>query len=208
MVSIFAFVDVGYHSGRFADVEPSLWPWTESHWIVCTALFMYRCMWFANILHLHSRAILAWNFHFFVVFVSGVGGFTEWVWECALFFSFWNSLRRIHKSSSFVRIPKWSCLVPDFSLQGGSFFSSLNFRFYLTSSDQSVQSSHFIQTEFWQAVFLETCPFLLGCPIFWHTAIHSILYDSLYFWGLSCYFCSFISSLIWVLSLFFLGEPA
>ena len=58
-------------------------------------------------------------------------------------------------------------------------------------------------------MFLESCPFLLGCQIYWHIIVHSIL---------SWFFCisvvsvvisplSFRILFIWVFSLSFLGSP-
>ena len=57
--------------------------------------------------------------------------------------------------------------------------------------------------------FLETCPFILGCQIFWQLIVHSILQRLFaYFCSISYYFSSFISYFIWILSLFFLVSLA
>ena len=54
--------------------------------------------------------------------------------------------------------------------------------FTFISNDQSIQMICFISIQFWWAVmFLESCPFLLGCPICWHITLHSILSLSLFF---------------------------
>ena len=57
----------------------------------------------------------------------------------------------------------------------------LNYRLYFTSSDWSVQIVNFFFVQFWWALFLETCPFLLGCWICWHIIVHSILLCSFVF---------------------------
>ena len=52
-------------------------------------------------------------------------------------------------------------------------------------------------------IFLETFPFLLGCPVCHHVSVHSILiilfYFILYFCG--CYFSYFLVCFIWTCSL-------
>ena len=51
----------------------------------------------------------------------------------------------------------------------GFFFFFFNNRFYFTASDQSIQIICFFLVvggfPCWWVVFLETCPFLLSCPI-------------------------------------------
>ena len=50
-------------------------------------------------------------------------------------------------------------------LFAGKFF--LNYRFCFTSSDQSVQIVFLHDSVLTGSVFLETCPFLLGCAVCW-----------------------------------------
>ena len=54
--------------------------------------------------------------------------------------------------------------------------------------------------------FLESCPFLLGCQICWHTIVHSILLWFLYFCNIYCDFSFFTILFIWVFSSPLLGE--
>ena len=69
---------------------------------------------------------------------------------------------------------------------------------------------YFFLTQFWQAVFLETCSFLLGCPICWHIIVHTILLSFLCVFVVSVVMSSlpFLILFIWVLSLFFLMSLA
>ena len=54
--------------------------------------------------------------------------------------------------------------------------------------------------------FLESCLFLLGCQICWHTIVHSILLWFLYFCNICCDFSFFTILFIWVFSSPLLGE--
>ena len=52
----------------------------------------------------------------------------------------------------------------------------LNYRFYFSSSDQSVQIIYFFLGSVWWAMcFYKVVYFCLGCQICWHIIIHSIL---------------------------------
>ena len=55
-------------------------------------------------------------------------------------------------------------MVLDFYLQGVFFFY---YRFYFTSSDQSVQIAFLLDSVLTGCMFLDTRPFLLGCTICW-----------------------------------------
>jgi len=52
-------------------------------------------------------------------------------------------------------------------------------------------------------LYLETCPFLLGCQIFWHVTVHSIFLWFFVFLWYQLLFLSFHFLFIWVVSLFF-----
>ena len=57
-------------------------------------------------------------------------------------------------------------------------------------------------------IFLEMCPFHLGFQISWHPVLHSNFLHPLYFFGISCNLCSFISNCVPLDPLsFFLAEP-
>ena len=49
----------------------------------------------------------------------------------------------------------------------------LNYKFYFTSSNWSVQIIYFFLIQFFGAV--KNCPFLLGCQLCWHIITHIIL---------------------------------
>ena len=44
--------------------------------------------------------------------------------------------------------------------------------------------------------FLQTSPFVLHCPFYWHIDFKIISYDPLYLYGISCTFSAFISDFI------------
>ena len=72
----------------------------------------------------------------------------------------------------------------------------------LIYSHQSIQSICFLSTQFMQTVFLDTCPFLLGCIIFWHM-VHSIFL--LFFF---CISAVLIAYFVYLGPLFFVCEPS
>ena len=71
-------------------------------------------------------------------------------------------------------------------------------RFYFTSSDHSVQIIFLLYSVFVGCMFLETCPFLLGCPVCWYIIVHSIFLWSLYFCNINCDFSSLTSSFVYL----------
>ena len=77
-------------------------------------------------------------------------------------------------------------------------------RFYFTSSDHSVQIIFLLYSVFVGCMFLETCPFLLGCPVCWYIIVHSIFLWFLDFWGISCYVSHVIYYFVYLCSLSFL----
>ena len=93
------------------------------------------------------------------------GGLIEWTWECSLPSILWNSLRRIG-ISSYLYV--WQNSPVKLSGPGllfaGRFFFITGSMF--TFSDQSVQIMFLLDSILVGCVFLETYPFLLGCPIF------------------------------------------
>jgi len=85
---------------------------------------------------------------------------------------FWKSLRRSRISSlMFIRIPQKPS-VPGFLFV----VSFLSYRFYFTSSVQSVEIFMFLLDSILVCcMFLETCPFFLDCPVCWYIIVDSIL---------------------------------
>ena len=84
---------------------------------------------------------------------------------------FWKSLRSGISSLMFIRIPQKPS-VPGFLFV----VSFLSYRFCFTSSVQSVEIFMFLLDSILVCcMFLETCPFFLGCPICWYTIVDSIL---------------------------------
>ena len=125
---------------------------------------------------------------------QGDGGYIEWLWECHFLFILLEEFEKDWYRLFFVCLVEFSSEAIwswSFVCRESFFKFFLNFRFYLTSSDQSVLIILMIQ--FWCAtyIFLETCPFLLGCSICWHTIVLSVLL--LYFISIYCYFSFFIS---------------
>ena len=63
----------------------------------------------------------------------------------------------------------------------------------------------FLDSVLMGCMFLKSCPFLLGCQIFWHIVLHSIL---LWFFSIAVVLVeispfSFLILFVWVSSLFF-----
>ena len=87
----------------------------------------------------------------------------------------------------------------DFSCR--QFISLFFYRVYFTSTDWPFEiiCSWF---SFGGLYVLKTCPFLLDFPICWHMIVHSILLCFLYFYGIFCYFFSFISYFVYLDPLF------
>ena len=84
---------------------------------------------------------------------------------------FWKSLRSGISSLMFIRIPQKPS-VPGFLFV----VSFLSYRFCFTSSVQSVEIFMFLlDSVLVCCMFLETCPFFLGCPVCWYTIVDSIL---------------------------------
>ena len=83
-------------------------------------------------------------------------------------------------------------------------------RFYFTSSDTSVQFIYLSLILFCVHMFLEICPFLLLCPICWHTIIVSshlcIFFITVVLIVIS--HLSFLILFIWVLFVFFVMSLA
>ena len=72
----------------------------------------------------------------------------------------------------FGRIHLWSHLVPVFFSCREYFYDIIKY----ISSDQPVQLIFSFWFSFGGAVmYLENCPYLLGCQICWHIIVHSIL---------------------------------
>ena len=83
----------------------------------------------------------------------------------------------------------------------GEFLSS---RVYFSSSDWSVQIICFSLIQFWlSCMFLESCPFLLGCQICWHIIV-LFLFVCFNYCSTSCNFSFFTSYFIYFGSLSFL----
>ena len=124
---------------------------------------------------------------------QGDGGFVEWIWECSLIF---NLLELFEKD----RYKLFICLLefPTATVWSWTFvckfFCCCCYRFYFTSSDQSIQIICFFLTQFWQAI----CFYRLF-HFFSLTVQHSILYCC----SVGYYFSSF-TYFIWVLFSFLL----
>ena len=85
----------------------------------------------------------------------------------------------------------------------------LNYRFYFASSDVCSNYLFLLDSVLVGYMFLETCPFLLGCQICWHIVVHSIpllFFVFLLYWLLCLlfiYYFVYLGSLS-----FLLGEPS
>ena len=182
---------------------------------------MYYWIWFASIsLRIFVSIFIkdiGLQLSSFVVSLSGFGiqgdgGFIEWIWECSLFFSFfWEKFGKDRSKFFFVCwiefhnevVQSWTCIWRFFVL---FCFLKLQILFHIWWS--ICWNYLFLLTQFWQAMFLETCPFLLGCPVCWHIPVHGILlWFFLYFSDISCYLSFFISYFVYFGPLSFLGKP-
>ena len=100
-------------------------------------------------------------------------------------------------------ILQWSPLILDFSFQGVVFVFN---RFYFSSSDWSVQIMFLLDSVMAAGTLLETCPFLLGCPVCWHKLFILCTLD---FFVFMCYqlFLSFFYFVFLSPLSFLLGKP-
>ena len=123
--------------------------------------------------------------------------------KCPSSLIFWKSLRSGISSLMFIRIPQKPS-VPGFLFV----VSFLSYRFCFTSSVQSVEIFMFLlDSVLVCCMFLETCPFFLGCQICCHIIAHSIL-CILHFCSVCCDFFAFIFYFIYLGFLsFLLDEP-
>ena len=128
--------------------------------------------------------------------------FRECFGECPFLFNIWKILRRISICSfcTFRRIHLWGHLVLDAYFYE-IFPLKIQISFHLL---WSVCSNYLFlpNSILVDSMFLEICPFLLGCQIYWHIIIHSILLCFVIF--LQYQLLLLIFHFIWVLSLYFL----
>ena len=167
---------------------------------------------FEDFLHLCPSVILACNFLFlwylWFWYQGNNGGFTEWALSVPYFGVFWKTFRRrgvltSQNSSLTGRTQLRSHQVLDFC-----FLEVFKSHFQL--QHLWLVYSYFLflpDSVFVGCTFVRICPFLLGCPFYWHTVAHSILSWSFVYVGFN--FSFLISNLlIWTLSLFFLMSLA
>ena len=123
--------------------------------------------------------------------------------ECSLLFSLLEDFEKDQYLCKFGKISQWSLLVPIFCLQGGFVCLFINYRFYFTSRDRSVQVIYLFLIQFYHAyvsrnLTISMLSNLLADICSWYS-----LMGFLYFCCIGCYLSSFIFiSFIWVLSLF------
>ena len=132
-------------------VGPSLLRWNESNLIIMYILFMCCCILFADILlrilHLYFSKILACNFFFGSVFVwfwyQGDSGFIKWLWECSLLLSLLEEFEKdlCKFFIGLLEFPYEAIYGPELLFAGSFFF--FNYRFYFTSTGQSLQIMYF-----------------------------------------------------------------
>lgn len=122
----------------------------------------------------------------------------------AILFSsvFWKSLRRIRVSSlnAWWEFPS-ELSGPVLCLQEGVFLITGSFSRLVLNLFKLSISFQFSSDGY---VFLETCLFLLSCPICWHIIVHSIFLWSLYFCNINCDFSSLTSSFVYLGSSLFI----
>ena len=123
-------------------------------------------------------------FFFCCVFVwfwyQSDGGLIEWVWECSFLWNFLEAFQKETFSKMFDRICLWSLLVLDFCLL--EVFCC--WKFFNHSFNFSSCAHIFYFFLVWSGkgcTLLRICPFLLGCPFYWHIVAHSSLLWSFVF---------------------------
>ena len=109
----------------------------------------------------------------------------------------------------FSRIHLWSHLVLDFCLSGDGFmlpfFFFCNYRFYFTSSDQSVQIIYFLIQFRWAVSINLSISSRLSNLLVFSCSYYSVF---LYIYTISWYYSFFISYFVYLGSVsFLLGEP-
>ena len=78
-----------------------------------------------------------------------------------------------------------------------------NHSFNFSACDWSSHIFYFFLAQSWETAFLRICPFLPGCPFYWHTvAHHSLMILRISVRSFVTFYFSFLILLIWVPSLF------
>ena len=173
VVFVFSFFDVMCHTDWFAYVEPFLPPLDESKLVIVYDLFnMFLdsvCLYFSEIFYQIYWPIMFFSGSvFFLVLVFG------WWWlhrkSLKVFPQvFRMSLRRISIRSPLMFGQFWQQTIWSWTSVGFFFVCFvLSYKFYFICSDQSVQIIYYLNSVLVVSTFLDTCPFLLHCPICWH----------------------------------------
>ena len=134
---------------------------------------------------------------------QGNGGFIKWVGNFSLFCDFLEPFQKLFSKCwiKFACEAAWSWTFV--------WWEMFNNGFNFNASDWYIHVFSFFMVQSRETVLFKwkiICPFLLDCPFYWHTAVHSNLFWSLVFlWSQFVTFpFSSLILLIWVLSLFFL----
>jgi len=152
------------------------WSWCMVFFICCWIPWPKFCWEF---LCLYSSKILPGSFLFwwYLCLVLLLGWWREHIMslKCSLFFSLLGNFKEDTYNFLFVCLVEFTCEA----IRSWTFIcrECFYYVFDFISNDWCAHLIYFFLIQFWQVI---SCPFLLGCQIWWHTIFHSIF----------CYSCS------------------